>query len=343
MNRTNLYDRLQKYESKFIDFNGWELPISFAGTLKEHNSVRSSSGFFDVSHMGRFRISNEYLDKLNLLICGNILINKSDSALYTMILNQNGGIIDDVIIWKLDEYTILICNASNTEKVSLWFEENNLASDYLNGNTSLIAVQGPEVIKKLEDYLNLPSHFECSIDTPTFLDFSVVVARTGYTGEDGIELMINHGDDIKFVDLLDELNIVPCGLGARDTLRLEASLPLYGQELNETITPIEVGFKWVVNFDHKFIGKDVLLNQVSTGEHRYLKRFVVNERIVARHGDTGTSDSVKGVVTSGNFSPILEKSIGFILFDSKPETNSVKLRIRDKLIDGSIIKGKFIG
>ena len=155
--------------------------------------------------------------------------------------------------------------------------------------------------------------------------------------------MVNHGDDIKLIDLLDELNIVPCGLGARDTLRLEASLPLYGQELNESVTPIEIGFKWVVNFNHEFIGKELLLEQISTGRHKYLRKFSINERIVARNGDTGFAGNIEGFVTSGNYSPILEKSIGFILFESKPETDSIKLRIRDKFIDGSIIKGKFIG
>ena len=343
MNRTNLFERLQDYNSKFVDFNGWEMPISFASTLKEHNAVRNDSGFFDVSHMGRLYIDYEEIEKLNILICGDILGAKPSSALYTMILDHNSGILDDIIIWKFDKHMVLICNASNTDKISSWFTTNDLKYKNLSNTTSLIAIQGPKVIKKLQDHINMPNHFECNIINTPYFKSEIVVARTGYTGEDGVELMVNHGDDIKLIDLLDELNIVPCGLGARDTLRLEASLPLYGQELNESVTPIEIGFKWVVNFNHEFIGKELLLEQISTGSHKYLKKFSIDERIVARNGDTGFAGNIEGFVTSGNYSPILEKSIGFILFESKPETDSIKLRIRDKFIDGSIIKGKFIG
>ena len=342
MNRTNLFNRLQNYDSKFIDFNGWEMPISFSGTLNEHRSVRSDSGFFDVSHMGRFHIDNSYIDIVNSLICGDISSHKSETALYSMVLNHDSGILDDIIIWKFDSHLVLICNASNTEKVSSWFDINNLQYKYLNTSTSLIAVQGPEVVKKLDKYIHMPDHFECTIDSPAFFDSNVVLARTGYTGEDGVELMINHGDDIKFIDLIDELEIIPCGLGARDTLRLEASLPLYGQELKEDITPVEAGFRWVINFDHEFIGKDNLLDQISTGNHKYIKKFVIDDKIVARYGDTGICGNVEGKVTSGNYSPILKKSIGFILFESKPESDTINFHIRDKLIEGRIIKGKFL-
>ena len=319
------------------------MPISFAGTLSEHRSVRTDSGFFDVSHMGRFDIDNSYIEKLNSLICGDILNHKSGNALYTMILNHNSGVLDDVIIWKFDSNLVLVCNASNKEKITSWFDENKLEYQNINSETSLIAVQGPQVVNKLQKYINLPDHFECRVESPSFIDSEILIARTGYTGEDGFELMIKHGDDIKFIDLIEQLNIVPCGLGSRDTLRLEASLPLYGQELNESLTPIDVGFKWIVDFDHDFIGKEILLKQIKTGKHKYLKKFVITDKIVARQGDLAMSNSIKGIVTSGNYSPILKKSIGFVLFESKPESDSIKINIRDKLINGQLIKGKFIG
>ena len=341
--RTNLYDRLHQYESKFIDFNGWDMPISFSGTLKEHDMVRNNSGFFDVSHMGRFLIDKDDIDVLSTLICGDIVNKNLGTALYTMILNEEGGIIDDIIIWKFEQKLILICNASNMEKVKDWFDQNKLKHKYLNEGTSLVAIQGPKVIKKLEKYIDIPNHFECKQNKAEFLNKEFMIARTGYTGEDGIEIMLEDGDDASLIDLLDKLSILPCGLGSRDTLRLEASLPLYGQELTESVTPIEVGFKWIVDFSHNFIGKEILKEQINSKEHKFLKKFIIDERIVARSGDKAYSGQINGVVTSGNYSPKLKKSIGFVLFDSNPKTNSIKINIRDKFINGQIIKGKFIG
>ncbi len=319
------------------------MAISYDGTLKEHAYVRDDSGFFDVSHMGRLHIDNNHIEILNKLVCGNILENETNTALYTMILNHEGGVIDDVIIWKFDTYLILICNASNTKKVLDWFNKHELETTYMNNETSLLAIQGPNVIDKLTNYILIPENFQCLVSKNELFNDEIIIARTGYTGEDGLEIMIKHNDDIKLLDLLDEIMIPPCGLGSRDTLRLEASLPLYGQELSENISPVEVGFKWVINFDHEFNGKDKLLQQVENGEHKYIKRFVIDERIVARHGDKVTSGNVNGVVTSGNYSPILGKSIGFALFESKPKRDSIKLTIRDKLVDGKLIKGRFLG
>ena len=343
LNKTNLYTRLQKYNSKFIDFNGWHMPISFEGTIKEHLRVRDNAGFFDVSHMGRFDISINNLNILNTIICSDLRKKNSNTAIYTMILNQDGGIIDDVIIWKFTDHLILICNASNTDAVKQYFIQHNLEFKYINSDTSLIAIQGPEVINKLNNSFDIPEHFECSEQNPTLFSNKIVIARTGYTGEDGVEILISHNDDVKLVDLLDKMNVKPCGLGARDTLRLEASLPLYGQELNETVTPIEVGFKWIVDFDHEFNGKNRLISQIESGQHKYLRKFIIDEKIVARHGDTVISNEVVGVVTSGNYSPILKKSIGFVMFQTKPELDIIKLKIRNRFIDGKLIKGKFVG
>ena len=343
LNRTNLFNRLKKYDPKFIDFNGWDMPISFEGTLKEHMTVRENAGFFDVSHMGRFNIPTDNLPILNTIICGDLTKKSNNTAMYSMILNQDGGIIDDVIIWKFTNFLILICNASNTEAVTECLTQKNLVFQNINMNTSLIAIQGPEVIRKLENSFEIPLSFECNEQFSIIFSNKIIIARTGYTGEDGIEILISHNDDIKLMDILDEKLIKPCGLGARDTLRLEASLPLYGQELNESITPIEAGFEWVVDFDHVFSGKEKLISQMSSGDHKYLRKFVINERIIARHGDVVVSQDTHGVVTSGNYSPILKKSIGFVMFQSKPDLDIIKLKIRNKLIDGKLIKGKFIG
>ena len=331
------------YESKFIDFNGWEMPISFEGTLKEHMKVRNNAGFFDVSHMGMFKISIDDISILNFMICGDIDKNVKNTALYTMILNKNGGIIDDVIIWKFESYLILICNSLNIHAIKQCLSLSKLKYIYLNQIASLIAVQGPHVIDKLKDYFDIPNHFECNVQYIDIFTNEVLIARTGYTGEDGIEVLIHHDDDIQFINLLEELDVNPCGLGARDTLRLEATLPLYGHELDESISPLDVGFRWIVDFDNDFNGKKSLIKQMESGMHKYLAKFIINDRIVSRRGDIAMCKNIQGIVTSGNYSPILKKCIGFILFKSKPKSDIIILNVRDKFVDGKLIKGKFLG
>ena len=345
--KTTLYDIHVELGAKIVPFSGYEMPVTYPiGIHAEHQAVRNSAGMFDVSHMGEFWITGEgSLNFLQYVTINDVSKLEIGDAQYSAMCYEDGGIVDDLILYrKLDGYFMVI-NASNIDKDLEWLVKHkpeNVNIENHSQQYSLIAVQGPEVVKKLDKYIHIPDHFECTIDSPAFLDSNVVLARTGYTGEDGVELMINHGDDIKFIDLIDELEIIPCGLGARDTLRLEASLPLYGQELKEDITPVEAGFRWVINFDHEFIGKDNLLDQISTGNHKYIKKFVIDDKIVARYGDTGICGNVEGKVTSGNYSPILKKSIGFILFESKPESDTINLHIRDKLIEGRIIKGKFL-
>ena len=219
--------------AKFIEFAGWNMPFSYSGTIKEHNYVRNDVGYFDVSHMGRLKIDNDSIDSLSSLICSDIKNLKHGKALYSIFTNENGCALDDVIFWKFPNYILLICNAINTEKIITHLTNTNIKFEDITKQTALVAVQGPNAIEKLGNILSIPESFSClENDIYTY-------ARTGYTGEDGLEIMVNIKNLEHLLNLLS--NIQPCGLGSRDTLRLEASLPLYGFELSEDITPVEAG------------------------------------------------------------------------------------------------------
>jgi len=325
-----------KNKAKFIEFGGWTMPFSYKGTLKEHQFVRQNSGYFDVSHMGRLLIDNEYLQKVSSLICSDLLGLKSGKALYSLFTNEKGSALDDVIFWKYDDYVLLICNAANTGKITNYLQTEDILYQDLTEQTALIAVQGPEAISNLEALLTIPDSFSClRNDIYTY-------ARTGYTGEDGLEIMVNVEDLDELISLLVHNEIEPCGLGARDTLRLEAALPLYGFELTEDISPVEAGLKWTLTNKSKYKGSDVIDEQIRTGNHKVLKKFVIDSRNIARTGTKVKAANVNGLVTSGNFSPILQKSIGFVLLESQPDTDLLVLEIRGKFIEGKILKKRFL-
>jgi len=325
-----------KNKAKFIEFGGWTMPFSYKGTIKEHQFVRQNSGYFDVSHMGRLLIDNEYLQKVSSLICSDLLGLKSGKALYSLFTNEKGSALDDVIFWKYDDYVLLICNAANTGKITNYLQTEDILYQDLTEQTALIAVQGPEAISNLEALLTIPDSFSClRNDIYTY-------ARTGYTGEDGLEIMVNVEDLDELISLLVHNEIEPCGLGARDTLRLEAALPLYGFELTEDISPVEAGLKWTLTNKSKYKGSDVIDEQIRTGNHKVLKKFVIDSRNIARTGTKVKAANVNGLVTSGNFSPILQKSIGFVLLESQPDTDLLVLEIRGKFIEGKILKKRFL-
>ena len=216
--------QLHKYhlsqEAKFIDFGDWSMPFSYEGTLKEHDIVRTSSGFFDVSHMGRLEIQYSEIEKISKLICSEIIDIPSNKALYSIFTNADGNALDDVIFWKFDDKIILIPNASNLEKIKSHLVAHNVEFIDKSPDTVLIAVQGPATIELIQDRFEIPDKFSTNY-TENFL-----YARTGYTGEDAVEIMANNEDADSLLTFLIEKGIKPCGLGSRDTLRLEASLPL---------------------------------------------------------------------------------------------------------------------
>ena len=320
--------------AKFIEFAGWNMPFSYSGTIKEHNYVRNDVGYFDVSHMGRLKIDNDSIESLSSLICSDIKNLKHGKALYSIFTNENGCALDDVIFWKFPNYILLICNAINTEKIITHLTNTNIKFEDITKQTALVAVQGPNAIEKLGNILSIPESFSClENDIYTY-------ARTGYTGEDGLEIMVNIKNLEHLLNLLS--NIQPCGLGSRDTLRLEASLPLYGFELTDDITPVEAGLKWTITNNNDYLGKEAIDEQLNSKQHKHLKKFNLNAKQIARTGTICTSDGVEGVVTSGNISPVLGYPIGFVLFKSNPPDDLVEFDIRGNLIEGKLLYKRFL-
>ena len=333
---TSLYEFHLSKDSKMIDFAGWSMPFSYDGTLKEHNYVRELAGYFDVSHMGRLRLSYSQIEEINFLICSELRDIDNSKALYSIFISKSGTAIDDVIFWKFDDDLILICNASNTVKIKNYLDANSITYDDLTNETDLIAVQGKYAISIVEEMMPIPDKFTTSKDS------IYTYARTGYTGEDGVEVMLDQKDTLEFIQKLEDKGIKPCGLGSRDTLRLEASLPLYGYELTDDITPVEAGLKWTLTNKSDYMGKAEIDKQLNSKEHKYLKRFSLNAKQIARTGTTCKSGDSKGIVTSGNISPILGQPIGFVLFETNPSDNLVEFDIRGNLIEGNLLDKRFL-
>jgi len=333
---TSLYDFHLSKNAKIIDFAGWSMPFSYDGILKEHHYVRESAGYFDVSHMGRLRLSYSQIEEINYLICSDLKNISNTKALYSIFTSEDGTAIDDVIFWKFEDDLILICNASNTNKIKTHLDIHSVNYEDLTASTDLIAVQGKNAIDIVSNIMSVPDKFSTSKEG------KYVYARTGYTGEDGLEVMLDINDTLAFVSELETKGVKPCGLGSRDTLRLEASLPLYGFELTDDVSPIEAGLKWTVTNKNEYLGKDVIDHQIETKEHKYLKRFKLNAKQIARTGTICTSDGVEGIVTSGNISPILGYPIGFVLFKSNPTDDLVEFDIRGNLIEGNLLNKRFL-
>ena len=331
---TSLYDFHLSKNAKVIDFAGWSMPFSYDGTLKEHHYVRESAGYFDVSHMGRLRLNYSQIEEINYLICSDLKNISNTKALYSIFTSEEGTAIDDVIFWKFEDDLILICNASNTNKIKTHLDIHSINYEDLTFSTDLIAVQGKNAIDIISNIMSVPDKFSTSKEGK--------YARTGYTGEDGIEVMLDSNDTLAFISELEAKGVKPCGLGSRDTLRLEASLPLYGFELTDDISPIEAGLKWTVTNKDDYLGKDVIDQQIESKEHKHLKRFKLNAKQIARTGTICTSDGVEGIVTSGNISPILGYPIGFVLFKSNPADDLVEFDIRGNLIEGNLLYKRFL-
>tara|TARA_B110001450_G_scaffold103725_1_gene98223 strand:+ start:532 stop:1554 length:1023 start_codon:yes stop_codon:yes gene_type:complete len=325
-----------KNKAKFIEFAGWNMPFSYSGTLKEHALVRNDVGYFDVSHMGRLKINNVSIDILNSLICSDIKNIENGKALYSIFTDNNGCALDDVIFWKFNNYILLICNAVNLNKISNHLKSQNVEFQDITKETALIAVQGPNALKILDNLITIPESFSCLADE------IFTYARTGYTGEDGLEVMMDIKNLEKITNFLDSYEIQPCGLGSRDTLRLEASLPLYGFELSEDITPVEASLKWTLSNKEPYLGSESINRQLHTGDHKVLKKFTIDSRNIARSGTKVMAGGISGIVTSGNYSPILSKAIGFALFDSDPDTDLLEFEIRGNLVEGKVIKKRFL-
>ncbi len=316
-----------------LDFHGWDIPLHYSGIIDEHINVRNKVGLFDVSHMGRFEIKGpKAYDCLQNLITNDISKLSNHQALYSPMCYDNGGIVDDVIVYRIDkEKFLVVVNASNKQKDIEWITEHSESVNVENvsDKMALLAIQGPLAIdtlqKIVEPDLSLLRSFDLIITN--IFGIECMISRTGYTGEDGFEIFFDSSQVVIWDKLMEAGSgfIKPAGLGARNTLRLEGGLMLYGNDIDENTTPLEVPLKWTVRFEKDFIGKQALMNQKVT---RKLVGFYVPEKRIARQGnEVLINESKSGFVTSGSFSPTLKKSIGLcfvplqVLLDELIEIN----------------------
>jgi aminomethyltransferase len=359
LSRTPLYAEHVRLGAKLVPFAGWEMPIQYKGIAAEHQAVRERVGLFDVSHMGELHITGPgALQAVNTLITNDLSKAEDGQAVYTCCCNAAGTILDDLIVYRRSESDVLVvCNASNRPKISAHFQaalagraEFRDASD----ETALIAVQGPralELLKLAGSSVDASALRSFRFADGSVADVKVTLARTGYTGEDGVELFCpNAGAARLFGALLDagaSLGVEPIGLGARDTLRLEARLSLYGNEIDETTNPIEAGLSWTVKLDKPggFLGRDALAKVKAEGVTRTIVGFEMVGRGIARHGyPLLTSDGKPaGVCTSGGPSPTLGKSIGlgYLPLALSAIDTAFMVDCRGKSIEAKVVKTPF--
>ncbi len=327
MKRTPLIEHHRKLNAKLVDFNEWEMPIQYQGVVEEYQAVRAAVGVFDVSHMGRVMVEGrDAVSFLQQVTTNNIMKLAVGSAQYSMICNQEGGIKDDIFVYRLEERRFLLCvNASNREKIISWLYTKSPQGDIRLSDEShdlaQIALQGPHsegvlrvVCPSVPDMLKPRQCVQAEV-----FKINCIISRTGYTGEVGYELYVpSQSSGIIWAGLLEageSLGIRPCGLGARDLLRLEVGYLLYGSDIDENTTPLEASAEWAVDFTKgDFLGRSSLLRQKEKGVLRKLVGFELIQKGVPRHGMKITSQGQSlqeiGVVTSGNLSPRLQKGIG---------------------------------
>lgn len=345
MNRSPLDELHRRLGARFVGFGGWEMPVQYESVLTEHKAVRLAVGVFDVSHLGRFELSGPGAhDALVRLLCNNIDRIEPGQTQYTMLLNPMAGIIDDLIVWSWEPDRLwLMPNAANQERVMAAFsDEPGCVTRSLREGTVLIAVQGPSAPDTLNSVLGVsPARFR--VTESGWEGEPLAMAGTGYTGERGGEIVCDPATGRRLFEALLESGATPCGLGARDTLRLEAGLPLWGQDLDETTTPLEANLGFAVALDHVFVGREVLADQSEGGVQRLLTGFVLNERGIPRHGHRVRTADGNGVVTSGNLSPMLDKGVGlaYISPPPGPEETFAEIEIRNRWVPATITTPPF--
>ncbi len=370
LRRTPLFDAHKALGGRIVPFAGWELPVQYAGLLKEHAAVRTAAGIFDVSHMGEMKIegpaSEEFIDSL---VTGDLTKLADGKALYTVACKDDGTILDDLIVYRRgrDKFMIVM-NASNRDKIAGHFgaharplvEKGTLTFADISDETALLALQGPkaiEVMKHAQADDAITSLTSFSLTEGTVAGVRVIAARTGYTAEDGFELFVHPEDATRLWNALlaagKPLGIEPCGLGARDTLRLEGRLSLYGNEIDETTNPLEAGLGWVTKLDkpRDFLGKKALIAIKDAGLSRKIVGFQMVGRGIGRHGYpihawTGSetpTDAPIGVVTSGSPAPTLDTNIGlgYVPAAHAEIGSKIGIEIRGKLIEAVVVKTPF--
>ncbi|MFZ9308886.1 MAG: glycine cleavage system aminomethyltransferase GcvT [Candidatus Nanopelagicales bacterium] len=331
--------------AKMAEFAGYDMPIEYVGVLAEHETVRTRVGVFDVSHMGKIRVRGSALQWLNGLLTNDLNLIENNKAQYSMLLNDEGGVIDDLLVYLISEDDIwLIPNASNAQRVFNVLQQHKndeVALENHHNEYCIFAIQGPESSKALE-HLGLNSEIEyMSAGWQLFESTEVLVCRSGYTGEQGFELICPNSAAETLWSTIISSNVEPIGLGARDTLRLEMGYPLHGNDISESITPLEAGLKWAIgNSKPTYLGKSALESKDTKRKRIALK--LIDRGIPRGHMNVSSSGSQIGETTSGGYSPSLKVGIALALVDRNFNETSVEIDIRGKLIRAEVVKLPFV-
>jgi len=352
--------------AKMVDFGGWDMPIHYGSQIEEHHQVRRDAGMFDVSHMTVVDLKGAKVrDFLRRLVANSVdKLKVPGKALYTCMLNPQGGVIDDLIIYyRAEDFFRLVVNAATREKDLAWINEQAKAFDVAvteRPDFGMIAVQGPNARTKVlgllrdedRDATGKLGKFAAG-EAKTTGGIDVFVARTGYTGEDGFEVVVPESQTVAFWNALLEAGVKPAGLGARDTLRLEAGMNLYGQDMDDTVSPYEAALAWTIALDDQadgkprdFIGRDVLEKQKAAGAPRQMIALVMDEKGVLRHGQKVVTEHGDGEILSGTFSPTLGKAIAFARVPAGKialgAASNVRVDIRGKEVPVRVVKFPFV-
>ena len=357
LHRTALYGSHAALNARIVPFSGWEMPVQYSGISKEHEAVRQRAGLFDISHMGKFSVRGKsLLQQLQKLVPTDLSSLKPGAAQYTVLLNPEGGIIDDLIFYDQgydatgEQRMMVIVNAATTQKDKDWLLTHLDATISFEDRSDqlLLALQGPKAVAALQPFVEADLS-----DVQRFghLDSQVLgqagfLARTGYTGEDGFEVMLDPATGLALWEALLAAGVEPCGLGARDTLRLEAAMALYGQDIDDRTTPLEAGLGWLVHLDrvNEFIGRDVLLEQKQSGMAQRLVGLQMAGRNIARHDYPILADGVPvGQITSGTLSPTLGYPIalGYVPTALSKLGQTLEVEIRGKSYPATVVKRPF--
>ncbi len=348
LKRTRLFENHLKLNVKMVPFAGWEMPLFYRGILEETLAVREKAGIFDVSHMGEIMVEGDSaVDFLERVLSNTVHTLKPFKARYSFLLDENGGFIDDLIVYRLSEKKFILCvNAINTEKDFNWLIDHRKGDVKIANLTllySLISLQGKDAEKIIQIMFNKPEILGLTFYSFFILEdkeFPTIISRTGYTGEDGFEVFYPRENPESIWERAIELGAVPCGLGARDTLRIEACYPLYGHEITEKNTPLEAELTRFVDMKKDFIGKDALLKRKPSEK---LVAFKLKTRNVPREENPIFYDKeLAGKVTSGTFSPVLKCGIGMGYIKREFNEKDIFLEVREKKVEGEIVNPPFV-
>ncbi|XOV83713.1 MAG: glycine cleavage system aminomethyltransferase GcvT [bacterium] len=342
--KTPLYDEHLLAGGRMVDFAGWMMPVNYGSQIEEHSAVRSDVGMFDVSHMTIIDVKGaDALAFLQKLVANDVGRLSTWGALYGALLNENGGVLDDLIVYALPEGYRCVVNASTRGKVLAWFEQHKLpAVSFAQQPLVMIAVQGPNAIERLNQ--SYPGSVPADLAPFTAAPFGQwMVGRTGYTGEDGVEVMLPAAEGIRVWQQLRAAGVQPAGLGARDTLRLEAGLNLYGQDLDEQTSPLASNIAWTIAWspqERDFIGRSAIEPERGRCPMK-LTGLIMKDKGVLRQGQVVTTSAGNGIITSGTFSPTLGFSIALARLP-KAASGACEVDIRGKARTAEIVKPPFV-